>query len=170
MGKLVVGLISDTHLGALTPELLAVLEDHLSDAAFVIHAGDVTSPLVLEELEARGWDVRAVQGNMDTFLGPDVPQKRVLDLEGLRVGVAHGWGPPSGIRQRVLSLFQERPDILVYGHTHHPDDTVEQQVRFINPGSPTDRRFAPYRSVGRLEISWSDDGRPRVDFQLVRLD
>ncbi len=169
MADVVVGLLSDTHLSSLDGGLLAALKTHLGDAKLLIHAGDVTSPLLLDELQAHGWEVVAVRGNMDPDLGPDVPQVRWLELGGLRLGVAHGWGPPTGIRRRVLELFERKPDVLIYGHTHVPDDSTLDGVRFLNPGSPTDRRFAPFRSLGRLEISETARG-PQAAFRVIRLD
>ncbi|MCD6499249.1 MAG: YfcE family phosphodiesterase [Deltaproteobacteria bacterium] len=166
----VIGVISDTHLDAATPDLMDALSAHLSDVTTILHAGDVTHPVVLDEIEAHGWRVLAVQGNMDLHPGlASLPQIRLLDFGGVRVGLCHGWGRSGDIRTRVLGRFNgDRPGIMVYGHTHQADDRVEAGVRFLNPGSPTDRRFAPFCSLGRLYIP-SDGDLNQVRFEIVRL-
>ncbi len=170
MAPTVIGLISDTHLDSLTPQLLEAVETHFSDVHMLLHAGDVTSPGLLDELEARGWKVLAVRGNMDLHpeLASRLPQTRILELAGVKIGLCHGWGAPDGIRSRVLDSLggPDHIDVIVYGHTHHPDDRVERGIRFVNPGSPTDQRYAPYRSLARLVISGPRD----VEVQFIRLD
>jgi len=166
----VVGVISDTHLDTATPDLINALSSHFSDVTTILHAGDVTNPVVLDEIEAHGWRVLAVQGNMDLHPGlVSLPQTRIVDFGGIRIGLCHGWGGPEGIRMRVLGRFNgTRPGLVVYGHTHRADDHVEAGVRFINPGSPTDRRYAPFCSLGRLHIL--PDGKPEdIQFEIVRL-
>ncbi len=170
MAPTIVGLISDTHLDSLTPQLLDAIETHLSDAHVLLHAGDVTAPTLLDELEARGYDLLAVRGNMDIHpeMAVRLPRTRILEFAGVRLGLCHGWGAPQGIRSRVLDDLggPDEVDVVVYGHTHHPDDQVERGVRFINPGSPTDKRWAPHRSLARLVISSPQS----LDVDFIRLD
>jgi predicted phosphodiesterase len=49
----------------------------------------------------------------------------------------------------------------VYGHTHLPEITREGSTWILNPGSPTERRTGPFRSMLELAV---DDGRlaPRL--------
>jgi predicted phosphodiesterase len=55
-------------------------------------------------------------------------------------------------------------DVAIFGHSHQP--LVEQQsdLLLLNPGSPTDQRWAPYRSLAHLELG------PELRAELVRLD
>jgi predicted phosphodiesterase len=41
---------------------------------------------------------------------------------------------------------------VVYGHTHEPELTRHGGVWILNPGSPTERRRAPRRSLIALEL------------------
>jgi len=162
-----IGVISDTHLAGAEKsdgwrslmgkgpntlgELVHRLEQIFVDTDMVIHAGDIITQVVLDELAKFG-RVEAVQGNMDRINLPSLSREKVLELSGYRIGVIHGWGAPQGIRQRILERF-ENIDAVIYGHTHEPFNKTVDDVFFFNPGSPTDNFFAPYKSVGIIEIS-----------------
>ena len=67
-----------------------------------------------------------------------LPPKKVFATENIRIGICHGWGPPFRIRERVVNLFKEKPDVILYGHTHLFDDSLHNDVRFLNPGAVCD--------------------------------
>lgn len=145
-----IAVFSDTHLGSprgLPQKALDLVES--ADA--IIHAGDYLDISVVETLMGLK-DFYGVCGNMDharvrTFL----PEKRVMDLAGYKIGLTHGWGSPNGIEKRVATLFADQNlDVLVFGHSHTPCNQLIDNVLFFNPGSPTDRRYAPYCSMGIL--------------------
>jgi uncharacterized protein len=130
----------------------------LERADLILHAGDVVAASVLRELEAYA-PVEAVFGNMDDpALQAALPERRVVELEGVRVGLVHLPGPRAGREERMLSWFPGC-DAVVYGHTHVPQLEQHRGVWILNPGSPTERRRAPARSLlvltvdsGRLDI------------------
>ncbi len=151
-----VGVLSDTHLSGPTPELLRLCEDHFKDCQRLLHAGDVVSGSVLDALSER-WHVEAVRGNMD--FAPELarlPRRRLVTVGGLSIGLIHGGGAPAGIEQRVVAAFaqgeEDPPPVIIHGHTHRPVDDVLLGVRILNPGSATEARHAPHRSVGRLTV------------------
>ncbi len=114
----------------------------------VLHAGDLVDTAVLGAFA--GKDIRAVRGNMDR---DDVlPEKLIIEVEGISIGLIHGWGMPFGIEAKLLGQF-EGIDCLVYGHTHSAANHVKNGVLFFNPGSPTDRIFAARNTVGILEVN-----------------
>ena len=90
------------------------------------------------------------------------PATRVLEIGGFKIGVTHGDGAPQGIIERVSAKFTG-VDAIVFGHSHQPLNERRNGVLLFNPGSPTDRIFAPYNSVGLLEISDTISG------QIIRL-
>jgi putative phosphoesterase len=107
--------------------------------------------------------VEAVQGNMDTAeIRSTFPPKKELQIEGFTIGVTHGSGAPQGIIERIRSLFTD-VDAIVFGHSHHPFNERRDGILFFNPGSPTDRFFAPYNSLGILEL------RDEIRGQIIRL-
>ena len=144
--------LSDTHIPVAAPALPPDLLRALEGADLILHAGDVLEQSVLDELGAIA-KVEAVRGNMDR---PDVqqglPVKKVVEAQGKRIGLIHGGGPPWGLGSRVLREFQD-VDIIVFGHSHHPLSEQRDKVLLFNPGSPTDGRFAPYKSYGVIEIT-----------------
>ncbi len=94
----------------------------------------------------------AVKGNMDHGeVARLLPKKRVVDIEGHKIGLIHGWGPPSGITRKVEREFGD-VDCVVFGHTHEALIKWHGGKLFFNPGSATDRMFAPKNTVGFLEI------------------
>jgi putative phosphoesterase len=118
----------------------------LERADLILHAGDVVAASVLRELEAYA-PVEAVFGNMDEpALKETLPERRVVEVEGIRIGMVHIAGPRAGREERLASWFP-RCDAVVYGHTHVPQVDRHRGVWILNPGSPTERRRAPQRSM-----------------------
>lgn len=143
--------ISDTHIPVRAREIPDVVKERAREMDLIIHAGDFEVPDVLTELREMG-EVRAVHGNMDRHeLKEKLPEKEVFEIEGHRIGLTHGSGAPSGLEQRVRELFGD-VDVIVYGHSHRPRNEVIDNILFFNPGSPTDRIFAPYNSFGILTV------------------
>ena len=66
-----------------------------------------------------------------------------VELDGVRFGVVHETGPATG-REARMDAGHDGVDVLVFGHSHIPWDTVTPRgIRLLNPGSPTDRRRQP---------------------------
>jgi uncharacterized protein len=155
-GRATLGVISDTHLhGKPVPaRVMRVLEG----ADLILHAGDILEMAVIEELAGIA-PVFAVAGNMDlSDVARSLPVKRVVEVAGRRIGLIHGTGAPQQITERLRGEF-EGVDAIVFGHTHQAYNRVESGIYFFNPGSPTDRMFAPYRSLGLLEVGEELAGR-----------
>jgi uncharacterized protein len=160
-----IAVISDTHMprgGRRLPE--ACLE-HLRAADRILHAGDVVGAEILTELEALGPPVYAVHGNMDdATLRARLPDARVVEVDGLRIGMTHDAGRRSGREERLVRRFPGCAAV-VYGHTHEPQIERTGEVWILNPGSPTERRRAPAHTMLVLEVT---AGRI-AQRQLVRL-
>ena len=174
-----IGVLSDTHLTApagnfwgnvkqkirnkLTLEdLRTTVAEHFRGVALIIHAGDFVETVVAEMLREFA-PLEAVHGNMDTVeVERAFPATRVLEIGGFKIGVTHGDGAPQGIIERVSAKFTG-VDAIVFGHSHQPVNERRNGVLLFNPGSPTDRIFAPYNSVGLLELSDTISG------QIIRL-
>lgn len=132
----------------------------LEAASLVLHVGDVTSSAVLEELR-RLAPVEAVRGNMDEpSLAAALPERRVVEAEGLRLGLVHDAGPARERHSRLRRWFPDC-DVVAYGHTHLPEIARHEEVWIVNPGSPTERRRAPGHTMALVR-----DGEP----VLVALD
>jgi uncharacterized protein len=128
----------------------------LERADLILHTGDVTAASVLQELEAFA-PVAAVQGNMDEpGLKAVLPATRVVEAEGLRIGLVHDALGAAGRHERLKELFPGC-GVIAYGHTHLPEVVRAAKTWILNPGSPTERRRAPEHTMIVL-----DGGEPRL--------
>ena len=154
-----IGVLSDTHLhsgcqGEARLQQLAT--SHFVDVDLLFHAGDLVDPDILNVFSK---PIFAVRGNLDPP-APHLPQKRIVEVAGLRFGLIHGWGAPAGLVQRVCHEFAaEYLDCIVFGHSHHPYNQRHGETLLFNPGSPVERRAAPFHSVGILDVGTTVTGR-----------
>lgn len=144
---LTIGVISDTH-GLLRPEALEALRG--SD--YIIHAGDVGDPEILDRLGELA-PVTAVRGNVDHGdWGRALPKSEILETGGICVYVLH-----------ILTELDLKPEAagfaaVVYGHSHKPAQETRNGVLYLNPGGAGPRRFKLPVTVGRLMV---EDGKIR---------
>jgi len=151
MTKLV--LVSDTHVPQRAKRLPPDLWAAIDNADVVIHAGDWVDVSLVDEFERRSTRLIGVAGNND---GPDIgarlPLVAIEELDGVTFAVIHETGPAAGRELRCDELF-DGVDVLVFGHSHIPWDTVSPAgMRLLNPGSPTDRRRQPHRTFMTAEL------------------
>ncbi|BBC38899.1 hypothetical protein SGFS_101930 [Streptomyces graminofaciens] len=138
-------LTTDTHLPKRAKALPEQLLAEVPRADVVVHAGDWVDTATLDLLEGRSRRLVGVYGNND---GPELrarlPEVARVELDGLRLAVVHETGAAQGRERRCAERFPDA-DVLVFGHSHIPWDTVtDTGLRLLNPGSPTDRRRQPY--------------------------
>lgn len=137
-------IIADTHVPKRARDLPEALWREVDAADVVVHAGDWVEAALLDRLEARSAHLIGVFGNND---GPELrarlPEVARVELDGLRLAVVHETGPAQGREERCARNFPDT-DVLVFGHSHIPWDSVaDSGLRLLNPGSPTDRRRQP---------------------------
>ncbi|WFE64980.1 metallophosphoesterase [Micromonospora sp. WMMD714] len=147
-------MIADTHLPRRARDLPDQVWAAVDAADVVLHAGDWVEVALLDRLADRARRLVAVYGNND---GPDLrarlPEVAEVELAGLRVAVVHETGPKTGREQRCAARFPDR-DLLVFGHSHIPWDSVAPGgLRLLNPGSPTDRRAQPHATYLTAEVA-----------------
>ena len=145
--------LSDTHGPRFWKGCPPAVAEHLDGADLILHAGDVCTADVLDELAAYA-PVRAVLGNNDR---PEVaawgaPETLEFELAGLAMAMIHDSGPAAAGRLRLRRRFPDA-DLVVFGHSHIPMDLTEDGLRIFNPGSPTDKRRQPYGTLGELTIT-----------------
>jgi len=134
-----IGVLSDTHSSQPTDALIRIARGAFSDAALVLHAGDLTNMSVLDVFSDK--QVVAVCGNKDRRPISDLlPEKQILHVNGYRIGLVHGWGPPRGIEERVISCFDD-VHCIVFGHTHNGTNHIRSGILLFNPGSFSGTRF-----------------------------
>jgi uncharacterized protein len=137
-------LTADTHVPKRAKDLPPDLWTAIDAADVVVHAGDWVDVALLDAVEARAARMIAVVGNNDgPPLSTRLPEVARAELDGLRLAVVHDTGPATGRERRCAARFPDC-DVLVFGHSHIPWDTLAPNgMRLLNPGSPTDRRRQP---------------------------
>jgi putative phosphoesterase len=155
-------ILSDTHVPQRARALPPRVWDAVDAADLVIHAGDWNGFALLDEMEQRATRLLAVHGNNDPpEFATRLPEIARATVDGIRFAVVHETGGKAGREARMAAAFPDA-DVLVFGHSHIPWDTVAPTgLRLLNPGSPTDRRRQPHGTYlsavaddGRLDVEW----------------
>ncbi len=141
MAELRLGVISDTH-GLLRPQAVEALKG----VSLIIHAGDIGSPEVLENLEKIA-PVRAVRGNTDRGeWARDLPVTEVVEVGGVQLYVLHDL--------HTLDLEPQTAGFaaVIFGHSHRPHLERKNGVLYLNPGSAGPRRFTLPVTLAILQV------------------
>jgi putative phosphoesterase len=147
-----IAVISDTHMPRGALALPDECVERLRAADLILHVGDLVGAAFLEELRALGPPVEVVYGNMDEpALKASLPKERVVEAGAARIGIVHIPGPREGREARLIARFPGC-DAVVYGHTHVPQVERHENVWILNPGSPTERRSSPERTMLELVV------------------
>lgn len=163
---MLIGLISDTHIPQAAPHLPSQIKEIFRDVDLILHAGDVYTAVVLDELECLA-PVLAAEGDDDypeVMRDSRVQLNQTLTVENLTIHLTHigAWGWPfDGKAQRSARHQQkELHDIIVFGHTHSAAVENEGGILRINPGSPT---FPDYRcKLGTVALLSVNSGEAEV--------
>jgi putative phosphoesterase len=158
-------IIADTHMPRGGRRLPDACIERLRAAELIVHAGDLVQLSVLRGLEALG-PVIAIHGNVDDAeVRSLLPEQRQFEVDGVRIGLVHDAGQARGRVERMRARFAQ-VDAVIFGHSHLP--LLERSAdgfQIFNPGSPTERRRAPRRTMG---LARAEGGA--ISFELVELD
>jgi putative phosphoesterase len=138
----------------------------MRSADLIVHAGDFTTEEILDEIESLGPPVAAVHGNVDSFeVRGRLPAERVIELDGISIGVVHDGGPSRARLERLRRRFPGAAAV-VFGHSHMPlHERAPDGFQIFNPGSPTERRRAPAHTMGIARVE-----RGSVSLEHLTLD
>lgn len=155
-----IGIVSDTHM-VFGEDLPKSFLEAFKKMDIILHSGDIISLSIIETLKKLGPEVKAVWGNMDS---PEVKralqEKEIIQVGKHYIGLTHGSGSPANIIDTVREKFSEdKVDCIIFGHSHNPYSASHNGILYFNPGSLTDRFFAPYNSYGVLEVGTTLKGK-----------
>lgn len=147
-------LLADTHVPKRARDLPVEVWAAVEAADVVVHAGDWVDARLLDDLLTRSARLVACYGNND---GPELrrrlPEVARAEIGGVRLAVVHETGGKEGRERRMAAAYPD-VDLLVFGHSHIPWDSVtEIGLRLLNPGSPTDRRRQPHCTYMTLTLA-----------------
>lgn len=150
---MIIGVISDTHIAVVTDSIPLEILDKLKEVDLIIHAGDLVSYSVIQQLEEIA-PVEAVSGNMDGYnIRQKLSRKKIISAKNFKIGIFHGSGPKETVYKKALDNFSnDKVDCIIFGHSHYPYNKHHNGILLFNPGSATDRRFSPECSIGLLEV------------------
>lgn len=150
-----IGVVSDTHLSRTAKGLPKALVEEFRHVDQILHLGDWVA-LEIYDMLAELAPVEGIAGNND---GAEIikrfGERKIITLEGVRIGMIHGHTPYSrkGTDGNALLAFEgEQVDCILFGHSHQPLLRKENGILLFNPGSPTDKRREKQYSFGLLEI------------------
>ncbi len=149
-----IGVISDTH-GHLDPRVESIFKgvDH------ILHAGDIGYASIILELEYIA-PVTAVLGNTDGDLN-SYRLTETVQLGGRKFLVHHIVSPRELSETVRNRLAKDKPDVVVFGHTHKKYSEVVNGVLFFNPGYAGKPKPGAERSVAILQV---EGGNIRPEF------
>lgn len=126
-----VGVLSDTHgnisLVDRTVELMGSID-------YILHAGDFASDAEYIKSKVK-CDVISVSGNCDYF--SLAPSEKIIKLKGHTIFITHGhhYSVKSGYRNLIIKAKKLCANIVIFGHTHLPENKIIDNILFFNPGS-----------------------------------
>ena len=139
-----IGVISDTH-GHLDPRV----EKIFTGVDHILHAGDVGYASIILELRLIA-PVTVVLGNTDSDL--DYRLSETVELPPKKFLVHHIVNPWALSDNVATLIAKQRPDAVVFGHTHKKFAETVNGVFFFNPGYAGKPRFGTERSVAILQV------------------
>ena len=144
-----IGIISDTH-GLLRPEVLLAL----NGCEAILHAGDINSQNIIDELEKLA-PVYVVRGNNDKEWAEHLPFFLDFEIAGLRVFMTH--------KKTDLPDDLSPYDLVVFGHSHKFEESHRGKTLLFNPGSCGPRRFNQPITLAILDIEDRNITVTRID-------
>lgn len=180
-----IGVIADTHIPDIIPELPPKVKEIFRGVDIILHAGDITTVETLRELQNYFTITMAVAGEHDNEDAKKYLQtKQVVEFGNRKIGIIHGYSADKGtdplsnlsrklkklfrppthedLYQYVLSQFED-VDCIVFGYTHQPYVKVRNGVLLFNPGA-----VAPTRGV-RASVGLLDIGKRAITGKIIYL-
>ena len=168
---MLIGLLSDTHIPETTLYIPTQVREIFSGVDLILHAGDLYTVWVLDELENIA-PVLAAQGDVeypDTEHDERIKEKHVITVDGVTIWLKHVvyWWPdePGQVTNPASSEYEKLPDIVVHGHTHKATMERKGGTLLINPGSATFPHYV--RQLGTVGLLSINSGK--AEAQIIQL-
>ena len=163
--------VSDTHCRE-WEEVHPEIRRLVAGADIAVHCGDYTGMAVVEGMRSSSRRAVVVHGNSDPpELRGAIPYVELIAVEGCKIGVIHpAWGGPEFPMEELLPDFAEKPDVVLFGHTHETVNERLNGVLYLNPGQGYSSFMVPATIVVltvdgtdvRAEVQQIEPGRGAV--------
>ncbi|ABR30633.1 phosphodiesterase [Thermosipho melanesiensis] len=128
--------ISDLHIPTRNREIHPKIIELAKVCDGVFALGDFVDLETVLFLQSLNRSFFAVSGNMDEYdVKGYLPPQRVVKIGKFVIGLTHGSGSHVGIPERIVNWFSEDVNVVLFGHSHVPEDRFFHGKRFINPGT-----------------------------------
>ena len=144
-----IGIISDTH-GLLRPEVIKSLEG----CEAILHGGDINRQEIIDQLGEIA-PVYIVRGNNDKDWADHIPMFLDFEIAGFRIYMTH--------KKKDLPPDVSEYDLVVFGHSHKYEESMQDKTLLLNPGSCGPRRFHQAITMATAEISDGNISVTRID-------
>lgn len=144
-----IGIISDTH-GLLRPEVIQALEG----CEAILHGGDISKQEIIDQLEEIA-PVYVVRGNNDKDWAEHISMFLDFELAGLRIYMTH--------KKKDLPADLSNYDLVLFGHSHKYEESMQGKTVFLNPGSCGPRRFHQAITMATAEVDNGKISVTRID-------
>ena len=148
-----IGVISDTH-GFLDPKVFGLF----AGVGHILHAGDIGYASIILELQEIA-PATAVLGNTD--LGLPFKETEALELAARKFLIHHIVNPHAPSDKLKTRIARERPDAVIFGHTHKRFCEMIGGILLFNPGYSGKPIVGVERSVA---IFHCDEKEIRTEF------
>ncbi|WP_410320142.1 metallophosphoesterase [Methanobrevibacter sp.] len=156
-----IGIISDTHVSEKRGKLNEKIFEYFQDVDLIFHAGDITSPKVLDELSTIA-PITAVKGNNDKF---ELKSTEFILINSFQIVLNHGTNFSANFDQLYEFGKKYNADILITGHTHKSHMEIIDDMLIINPGSARGTNA----SIAILNIDEKDKLITDIDIDFINL-
>lgn len=143
-------ILSDTH-GLLRAEVL----EHLKTADAILHAGDINTQAIVDQMAAIA-PLYIVRGNNDKEWAESIPHDLATTLGGVRFYLVHN--------KKEVPADLAGIDVVVFGHSHKYVQEEKSGLLWLNPGSCGPRRFHQEITMMMAEV---EDRKLRVEKILI---
>jgi putative phosphoesterase len=147
-----IAVLSDTHFHHFN-EVPSSLLESLKTFDMVIHLGDFVNKDLVEYFRSFN-NFYGIAGNHDPqSVKKILPKTDVIQVNGKRLGLLHGYWFPLFCQDRSLARFKnDKVDAILYGHTHIIRNEIAKNILFFNPGSASALWPAPWKTYGVLNV------------------
>jgi putative phosphoesterase len=160
---MLIGVLSDTHIPERASKIPEEVFKTFENVELILHAGDLVNKIVLDQLNDLA-PTKCVQGNMDRYYGLKLPEREIIEVEGIKIGLNHGEVYPRGDSQQIYYIGREMGvEVLITGHTHWSFIHQLGDMILLNPGSPTVPRLSD-PSVMLIEVK-----KGKIDANIVKV-
>ena len=127
--------ISDTHCHK-WEDIHPTMREAVSSSDISVHCGDIVRANVVEGFLTTAKKGIIVHGNSDPVeLRQTLPYVETIKVEEIEIGITHpAWGGPEFPPEELFKDFNNRPDVILFGHTHEPLNNHIEGTLFVNPG------------------------------------